>query len=522
MQGAIKKKTAMVATAAAVGFSSLFMATPANAAPITCSQGATLLTGNICELRVTTVGQSTFTPSAEMSQLEGLLVAGGGSGVPDQGYGSASGGGGEVKVVGFGTDRSTPITLVVGDSGQSSSATQGAVVSYSAAPGSSGTVSNSTPSGTFGGTSGNGNVGSIYSGSASTSGWSGGGAGASPANTFDGGVGVSVASVSPSGSLFSNVTDCYGGGGASGIFNGTIGVADCNAGHVVSGAAEVTPVAPLPNSGGGGTGSGAGASTALRAGASGLVVLRWAVLDVTVTFASNGHGGSVVSQTFPAGGTVTPPAAPTETGFTFTGWFSDAALTTPADFSAPITAATTFYAAWSAVVPVTVSFDSGLGSSIAPQVIFPGGTLARPADPSRAGFTFTGWFSDAALTTPADFTAPVTAATTFYAAWTAVVVPPVTPVVPPVTPVVPPVTPVVPPVTPVVPPVTPVVPPVTTVAPSVTPAPARVAPAVVTADPVLAMTGRAIDPSALSSGLAALVFGIGLLVLKARRARKTS
>ena len=444
MQGAIKKKTAMVATAAAVGFSSLFMATPANAAPITCSQGATLLTGNICELRVTTVGQSTFTPSAEMSQLEGLLVAGGGSGVPDQGYGSASGGGGEVKVVGFGTDRSTPITLVVGDSGQSSSATQGAVVSYSAAPGSSGTVSNSTPSGTFGGTSGNGNVGSIYSGSASTSGWSGGGAGASPANTFDGGVGVSVASVSPSGSLFSNVTDCYGGGGASGIFNGTIGVADCNAGHVVSGAAEVTPVAPLPNSGGGGTGSGAGASTALRAGASGLVVLRWAVLDVTVTFASNGYGGSVVSQTFPAGGTVTPPAAPTETGFTFTGWFSDAALTTPADFSAPITAATTFFASWTAVV------------------------------------------------------------------------------VPPVTPVVPPVTPVVPPVTPVVPPVTPVVPPVTTVAPSVTPAPARVAPAVVTADPVLAMTGRAIDPSALSSGLAALVFGIGLLVLKARRARKTS
>lgn len=502
MHSAVKKKTAMVATAAAVGFSSLFMAPPANAAPITCSQGATLLTGNICELRVTTVGQSTFTPSAEMSQLEALLVAGGGSGVPDQGYGAASGGGGEVKVVGFGGDTSTPVTLVVGGSGQSSSVTQGAVVPQVAAPGSNGTTGSSGGSGSSGGRSGNLNAGSASSG---------GGAGGTPANAFDGGAGVSVATIAPSGSLFSNVTDCYGGGGASGIFGGTIGIADCNAGHVVSGAADVTPVAPSPNSGGGGTGGGpAGASAALREGASGLVVLRWAVLDVTVTFASNGHGGSVASQTFPAGGTVTPPTAPTETGFTFNGWFSDVALTTPVDFASPVTAATTFYAAWSAVVPVTVSFDSGLGGSIAPQLIVPGGTVARPADPSRSGFTFNGWFSDAALTTPADFSAPVTASTTFYASWTAVVVPPVT------TPVVPPVT------TPVVPPVTPVVPPASIVVPSVTPVPVSVAPAASTADRALATTGRAIDPSALSSGLAALGFGLGLLALKARRARKAS
>ena len=81
--------------------------------------------GNICELRLTTVGASTFTPSAEMGQLEALLVGGGGHGGTSTGYGA--GGGGEVKVVGFGSDTTTLMVLTVGDAGVSSSAAQGAV-----------------------------------------------------------------------------------------------------------------------------------------------------------------------------------------------------------------------------------------------------------------------------------------------------------------------------------------------------------------------------------------------------------
>jgi hypothetical protein len=54
MQRAVKKTTAFVATAAVIGSSSLFMATPANAVPDSRTDGAILLAGNTCELKLTT------------------------------------------------------------------------------------------------------------------------------------------------------------------------------------------------------------------------------------------------------------------------------------------------------------------------------------------------------------------------------------------------------------------------------------------------------------------------------------
>jgi hypothetical protein len=167
MQRVAKKATAIVATAAAVGFSSLFLAAaPATAAPVTCGNGATMLTGGICELTVTATGPTVFTPTTEVSQLEALLVAGGGSGsYAAQGYGA--GGGGEVKVVGF-ADTVTPIDLTVGAADTDTTATQGAVVETAAAGNSAGTSSS-------GGSSGNGNTGAA--GIAGAPG-AGGGAGA--------------------------------------------------------------------------------------------------------------------------------------------------------------------------------------------------------------------------------------------------------------------------------------------------------------------------------------------------------
>lgn len=44
----------------------------------------------------------------------------------------------------------------------------------------------------------------------------------------------------------------------------------------------------------------------------------------------------------------------------------------------------------------------------------------RPADPTRAGYIFGGWYKDTLCTQEADFGTPITGDTTFYAKWTAV------------------------------------------------------------------------------------------------------
>jgi uncharacterized repeat protein (TIGR02543 family) len=66
----------------------------------------------------------------------------------------------------------------------------------------------------------------------------------------------------------------------------------------------------------------------------------------TVTFNSNG-GSAVASQIIDDNNLATSPTAPTKTGSTFAGWYSDAALTAALDFSATvINSDVTLYAKW--------------------------------------------------------------------------------------------------------------------------------------------------------------------------------
>lgn len=64
-----------------------------------------------------------------------------------------------------------------------------------------------------------------------------------------------------------------------------------------------------------------------------------------------------------------------------------------------------------------VKFDTQGGSSIDDQTPASGSTVAKPADPTREGYTFAGWFSDAACTKAYDFATAVTADMTLYAKW---------------------------------------------------------------------------------------------------------
>lgn len=68
---------------------------------------------------------------------------------------------------------------------------------------------------------------------------------------------------------------------------------------------------------------------------------------------------------------------------------------------------------------LTVRFETNGGSAVSSQSVAKNGTATKPSDPTKDGYEFIGWYSDAALTNAYDFSAKVTANITLYAAWQA-------------------------------------------------------------------------------------------------------
>ena len=137
----------------------------------------------------------------------------------------------------------------------------------------------------------------------------------------------------------------------------------------------------------------------------------------TVSFESNG-GTAVDSQEITENGTVTKPEDPTREGYTFAGWYVDEGLETPYDFSQAVTHNFTLYAKWTEnITYYTVTFNSNGGSLVENQTVAEDGTVSKPADPTNGDFDFDGWYTDAACTTPYDFTTPVTGNLELFAGW---------------------------------------------------------------------------------------------------------
>jgi len=134
----------------------------------------------------------------------------------------------------------------------------------------------------------------------------------------------------------------------------------------------------------------------------------------TVTFNSNG-GSSIAAQNITHGSTATRPTNPTRTGFVFDNWYSDVGLTTVYNFTTPVTSNITLFAKWFG--PSTVTFNSNGGSTVSSQSITHGSTATRPTNPTRSGFVFAGWYSDAGLTTIYNFSTLVTLNITLFAKW---------------------------------------------------------------------------------------------------------
>ena len=109
----------------------------------------------------------------------------------------------------------------------------------------------------------------------------------------------------------------------------------------------------------------------------------------TVTFNANGHGTAPAPQTnlWSKESKATQPAAPTETGYVFTGWYTDAQCTTPWNFSTDIVPDDmTLYAGWD----LEVEGLQGSGTAEDPYLISNNGEWIWFAQSVTSGTTYAG------------------------------------------------------------------------------------------------------------------------------------
>jgi uncharacterized repeat protein (TIGR02543 family) len=136
--------------------------------------------------------------------------------------------------------------------------------------------------------------------------------------------------------------------------------------------------------------------------------------EFIVTFNSNG-GSNVTEIVVEEGDTFVLPADPTRPGYTFDDWYIDEDLETVFnDFL--ITQNITVYAKWT-INAYTVTFNVDGGSAVTNASVNYNQTLTVPANPTKDGYNFVGWYTDEAKTQAFVSTTPITENIILYAKW---------------------------------------------------------------------------------------------------------
>lgn len=156
------------------------------------------------------------------------------------------------------------------------------------------------------------------------------------------------------------------------------------------------------------------------------IYAKWEAESLTVNFYANGGTGSMTAQT------ITYDQLPqslnannfSKEGYNFTNWntIADGSGTNYSN-GATISASNwqkgtlDLYAQWE-IQKFKVSFITNDGSAVATQIVEWNKTAEKPSDPTRTGYTFSGWYADSALTMTFNFSTQITTDTTIYAKWT--------------------------------------------------------------------------------------------------------
>lgn len=147
---------------------------------------------------------------------------------------------------------------------------------------------------------------------------------------------------------------------------------------------------------------------------------KWSPVTFGVGYTLNGgtnHPSNPTTRTIESAAfTLQTPSKP---GSLFLGWYTtsnfqgDPITVLPAGTNANIN----LYAKW--LDPNTISFNSNGGTAVPSITTLPGNPVSAPANPTRAGYTFDGWYSDRNFTQPYTFTTMPEASISVFAKWIA-------------------------------------------------------------------------------------------------------
>ena len=148
----------------------------------------------------------------------------------------------------------------------------------------------------------------------------------------------------------------------------------------------------------------------------------WQINSYTVTFDENDGSATTTTHAYTYGSTSALSFSNpwTRSGFTFLGWSTSAAASSP-DTSYTVTGAATLYAVWQQDAPnsfsITYDANDGSGSTQVSVETVGSTTALNHSNPwTRNGYTFLGWATTSAATTPeTSFT--VSGAATLFAVW---------------------------------------------------------------------------------------------------------
>lgn len=144
-------------------------------------------------------------------------------------------------------------------------------------------------------------------------------------------------------------------------------------------------------------------------------IAKYSPITYSISFETN--GGTAVAPIYANyGEVITVPEAPTKTGYTFVGWFSDEDLSIGYSFSTMTDKNPTLYAKWE-IKSATITFVSNNGTENSSFTDTYGSLIEFPSL-SKTGHSLEGWYTDALFTNKFTSLTTPDSDITLYANWT--------------------------------------------------------------------------------------------------------
>ena len=146
-------------------------------------------------------------------------------------------------------------------------------------------------------------------------------------------------------------------------------------------------------------------------------VANYSVNKYVVNYNTNG-GNNIESVEVAYGTDIPKPANPSKSGYKFVGWYSDVNLTTEFNFNKMPANDITIYAKWTKNdIVINYVLNGGINNSNNPSLLTTGQEVLLH-DPSKAGYSFDGWYTDSSFNNRIDsISNSVDYDITIYAKW---------------------------------------------------------------------------------------------------------